>query len=536
MLVSGVAQGQSGAAREEGIPVNDPLLIAKCASCHPRDAQGNMERISWERTTPEGWQDALKQAILGNGVSVTRAEARAIVKYLSTYHGLAPQEAKPVMYEAERRLNDELDIPSDSLREACAKCHSFARALSWRRSREDWKQFAESHAKRHKIPMSEEAVAFFAKAAPLHTPEWEAWKTHTSTTNLAGRWLLTASILGHGRYYGEMQVDRSGEDEFATRVKLTSVLDASTIQRTGISAAYGGYAWRGRSKGNQAVGSAPDDLASEMREVLWIAPDQSTAEGRWFWGQYQEFGLDVKLRKAPGGPTLVMLDRVSLKVGSQGSRIRLIGENLPAQVAAADLDFGPGVRVRSVVSHTASDVVAVVDVADSAPVGRHSVAVRGAVLPDALAIFDRIDYVKVAPESSLAAFADATRPTGYQQFDAIGYQRGADGVSHTADDVELGPVDVNWSLKVFYSAEGSGTDFVGKMSLGGLFTPASNSPNNNFDVWVIGTAKSEMDKNGKPLVGKSYLVVTVPMYTFNGRRFVRDLGRWVDDGPATGTH
>ena len=28
---------------------------------------------------------------------------------------------------------------------------------------------------------------------------------------------------------------------------------------------------------------------------MWISPDQTSGEGRWFWGEYQEFGLDVKL-------------------------------------------------------------------------------------------------------------------------------------------------------------------------------------------------------------------------------------------------
>jgi quinohemoprotein amine dehydrogenase len=37
---------------------------------------------------------------------------------------------------------------------------------------------------------------------------------------------------------------------------------------------------------------------------MWIAPDQSAAEGRWFWGSYQEFGFDVKLRRASSDPTL----------------------------------------------------------------------------------------------------------------------------------------------------------------------------------------------------------------------------------------
>jgi hypothetical protein len=134
--------------------------------------------------------------------------------------------------------------------------------------------------------------------------------------------------------------------------------------------------------------------------------------------------------------------------------------------------------------------------------------------------------------SALAAFSNQTRPRGYQQFEAVGYQVGADGKRYTADDVELGPVDVAWSTKVFYTGEGSSADFVGSVSPTGLYTPADKSPENNFDVWAIATAKNEKDKNGKPLVGKSYLVVTVPMYTFNGRRYVRDLDRWIDDGPA----
>ena len=93
-------------------------------------------------------------------------------------------------------------------------------------------------------------------------------------------------------------------------------------------------------------------------------------------------------------------------------------------------------------------------------------------------------------------------------------------------------MDATWSLEVFYVAEGISTDFVGKVSPTGLLTPASPSPGNNFDVWVVATAKNETDRNGKPLVGKCYLVVTVPSYTFAGRRYVRDLDKWVDDGPV----
>lgn len=530
-----VLSAQSGL--EEGIPVTDPLVIAKCESCHARDERGNMQRISWARTTPEAWQDALKRMILGYGVSVTPTEARSIVKYLSANHGLAPEEAKPVMYEAERRVHDETNLPRGGLGNACTKCHAFARALSWRRSADDWRQFAESHAARYKVP-KEATVAFLAKAAPLHTPEWDSWNTRIKngkrTEDLSGRWLVAASIAGHGKYYGEMQIEQAGGDEFNTRVTLMSIQDGSTISRSGRGAVYGGYAWRGRSKGTGPSSTSPDDLASESREVMWFAGDHSTAEGRWFWGQYQEFGFDVKLQRISSNPTVVALDRMSLKADSQANRIRVIGDNFPPEVAPGELNFGAGVNVRGVVSHTQTEVVALVDVVPAASLGKRDVAFKGSVLPAALAIYDRVDYVKVAPESALATFGDGTHPRGYQQFDAIGYQRGADGKLHTADDVALGPIEVTWSLEVFYVAEGVDTGFVGKVSPHGLLTPASPGPGNNFDVWVVATAKTEQDQNNKPLVGKCYLVVTVPVYTFDGRRYVRDLDKWVDDGPADG--
>jgi quinohemoprotein amine dehydrogenase len=529
--LAGVTLAQQ-AEREEGIPVNDPLVIAKCGSCHTRDERGNMQRISWERTTPEGWQEALRQMILADGVQLTPPEARAIVNYLSASHGLAPEEAKLVAYAAERRIHDESNVPDESLSKACTRCHAFARVLVWRRSAGDWRQLVVQHNAQHQVPVDEGVIAALAKYSPLHTPEWAAWSAQARTLKLEGRWLLTAHLPGRGRYYGEMQIVATGKDEFTTSAKLTSVQDGSTLTRAGRSVVFGGYAWRGRSKGESAA-SAPDDLSSESREALWIAPDQSTMEGRWFWGDYQEFGFDLKLRRAAAaGATLMSVVPASLKSGSQGNRIRLIGDLIPAQVKPADLRLGPGVTVRRILSHNQSEVVAEVDVAADAALGSRSAGIGQSVISGAFAIYDRVDYIKVSPNESMAAFGDPQHGRGYMQFEAIGYQRGADGQVRTADDVELGPVDVTWSLERMYVAEGSGSDQVGKVGPSGLFTPSDVNPNVNFDMWAIATAKNEKDKNGKPLVGKSYMVVTVPTYVFNGRKFVRDLDRWVDDGPA----
>ena len=532
ILASGQpAQPPAATGRETGIPVTDPLVIAKCGGCHPGDEQGNLQRISWERTTPEGWQDELKQMILLHSLAVTPSEARSIVKSLSSSHGLAPQEADVVRYDAERRIREETASPSDSLRDICAKCHSFSRVLSWRRSAQDWKQFTDSHASRYHIGSTAEALAFLSRAAPLHTPAWDSWSSRSSPKSLTGRWLVTASMPGRGNYFGELQMDGEGEDEYTTRVTLTSARDGSRVIRSGRAVVFGGSAWRGRSRGDGPAGSTPDDPASEAREVLLIAPDQSTAEGRWFWGQYQEFGFDVKLWRASSGPILIGVNPPSLKTGTRAARVRLSGDHFLAPIERTDLNLGPGVTVRGIVSSSPAEIIAEVQVAADAALGPRDVAVRASSLPGAMVIYDRIDYLKINPDSTVAAFGDRTHPKGYQQFEAIGYQRGPDGKSHTADDVALGPLDVAWAVQVFHAAEGSNSDFVGAVNSRGLFTPADTNPNLNFDVWVIATARDEKDRNGSPMVGKSYMVVTVPTYTFNGRRYVRDLDRWVDDGP-----
>ena len=186
------------------------------------------------------------------------------------------------------------------------------------------------------------ALAYLSKTAPLHTPEWAAWRARMRAPKLAGRWIVSAYMPGRGKFYGEMEVEASNgtDDEFTTRVKLTSIKDGTTISRTGHSLVYAGYAWRGKSKGTLAANAAPNDLGSEMREVMWVSPDQSTAEGRWFWGEYQEFGFDVKMQRASADPTLIGVDRTLLKTGSQGTRVRLIAESLPAQICTR----GSGLR------------------------------------------------------------------------------------------------------------------------------------------------------------------------------------------------
>ena len=138
-----------------------------------------------------------------------------------------------MMYFAEHRIQDETNIPNDTVRGACANCHALARPLSWRRSAEDWKMLANLHialypqadeafrlgikpaASTKNVIISnppkplpvDEALAYLGKTAPLHTPEWAAWRARMRAPKLAGRWLVSAYIPGRGKFYGEMEVE-----------------------------------------------------------------------------------------------------------------------------------------------------------------------------------------------------------------------------------------------------------------------------------------------------------------------------------------
>ena len=553
--------GRGGAAAtdekpEEGIPVTNALVVSKCGTCHAKDAKGNLSRISWERSTPEGWEEAIKRMARLNGLTITPADARTIVKYLATYHGLAPSEAKPVMYMPEHRMVDETLIPNDAVRGACTTCHPIGRALSWRRSKDDWKLLqnlhvalyaqADAHFRRSgrgpgaapgQPPAAGEAAAvpgaapapepgeaaleFLSKSAPLLRTEWAEWRARLRAPRIAGKWLVSATVPGYGKYVGEMTIDPGpAEDEFKTTTTLKSVNTGAVLKRSGTGLVYAGYSWRGRSKGATAPGPKPDDLSKDAREALWISPDQSSAEGRWFWGEYQEFGFDVRIVRASTEPTLVTAASYSLKTGAT-AQVRIYGDNLPAAIAPADLDLGAGVKVEKIVSHTKSELVASVTVAKDAVAGKRDIGLGRSTLQNALAIYDKVDYLKVTPETALARLGSDVHPKGYQQFEAIGFNNGADGKPHTADDVEIGPIEVDWSVEEFMAVFGDDDkNFVGHLSETAFFTPASDGPNperkfsrNNYgDVWVVATAKNEKDKDGKPLTNRSYLVVTVPTY------------------------
>ena len=560
-------------AQEAGIPIDNQLTITKCGGCHQRDAKGMMRRLSYIRTSPEVWEQAIKRMIRLNGLVIKPDEAREILRFLSNNNGLAPEEAKPAFWEAEHRLfRDQSDkIPADALQHTCNYCHTIGRVLNQRRTKDDYDKLISMHiglfpgaentlrprrptgaAAEMPVAMSSPAggnpavvggpppavptradgkypsdiaVEYLAKAQPLLTPEWAAWKAVMETPKLAGKWMLTGYQPGKGRVFGIVTVEAGASpDEFTTKTDIEYAATGATLSRTGKSIVYTGYSWRGRSTGGKAdaASSDPGSNPTEWREALFVARDGNTIDGRLFWGGYQEFGIDAHLTRIGSQPMLAGASLFALQSPST-TELRLYGANIPADLKPADIDLGAGVSVKRIVKRTPTIATIEVQVNAKLATGIRNISMTHSTAERAVAIYDKIAYIKTMPDASMARLGGVIAAKQFAQFEAIAYAAGADGKPQTADDVPLGPVPARWATEEFVSTPGDDdVKFVGSISDSGLFTPnvegpnperkkaANNFPTNNWgDIWVSAVYDAA---GATPMKARSYLVVTIPSY------------------------
>ena len=74
---AGAAGGRGGAATADttrGFAINDAKIIQHCARCHRRDSTGIMQRVSFERKTPEGWEISIRRMTQLNKVEMPAAD------------------------------------------------------------------------------------------------------------------------------------------------------------------------------------------------------------------------------------------------------------------------------------------------------------------------------------------------------------------------------------------------------------------------------------------------------------------------------
>jgi quinohemoprotein amine dehydrogenase len=512
---------------DSGIPINSELVRKTCSPCHKVDDKLRLSRISWRRTTPEGWEQTIKRMIGLDGLKVEPAEAREILKYLSNNLGLAPEEARPAAFEVEKRMIDYKYTANKDAEEVCIKCHSMGRVISQRRSKTEWELLIAMHRgyyplsdfqafRRGGPPQTEpgpdgrppdnrhpmdKVIPHLTDALALKTPEWSSWSANMRAPKLAGQWAFAGYQAGKGYFYGTTSIKPTDkEDEFLTETRYTRVKTGDVMERKGKAIVYTGFQWRGRSDSSAASGK------DTLREVMFLDRGQRELSGRWFTGAYDETGIDVTLKRIGNDPIVLGIDHASLAAGST-REVQIHGVNFPANLTAALVDFGPGVFVKRAMSATPTLARVEVEVAKNATVG-----------PRDIGVADKIDGIKVRPQAGMARVGGINFPKQLQQFEAIAFNNGADGKPDTKDDVNLGPVDVTWSIEEYTATfDDDDKTYVGTLDDNGLFTPNVDGPNpkrrnradNYGDVWVVATLKLP---DGKVLRARAHLLVTVPLY------------------------
>jgi quinohemoprotein amine dehydrogenase len=526
---------------KDGTPITNDVVKTVCGGCHVSDAKGRMSRISYRRTTPEGWQETIRRMVTLNKADIEPAQARTIVKYLSDQLGLAPEEAKPAAFEVERRLIDFKYTANADTERVCASCHSMGRVMLQRRTGKEWDLVVAMHRgyyplvdfqvfRRGGPPSTEpgpdgrppdnrhpmdKALAHLKSAFPWATTEWTAWSATMRSPRIAGTWSLSGYEPGQGPVFGTVTIENttSSPDEFVTETRYRYARTGKEVARTGRALIYTGYQWRGRT----TIGG---DDKSSLREVMAVDRDWQAMSGRWFTGEHDEFGMDIQLTRQGREPRVAGVDQPSLKRGATGQSVRIFGANFPATLAPRDVDLGAGVTVTRVVSSTPSLVTVEVSLSTDAPVGARDLYVAGAIKQTALVVYEKIDTIKVSPAWNMARVGGAVFPKMFAQFEAVAYSNGADGKPDTKDDLALGAVDATWTIEEYTATfDDDDRKFVGEIDgARGLFTPALDGPNparsgnrNNVgDVWVIATHTPK--EGGAPVRARAHLVVTVPLY------------------------
>jgi quinohemoprotein amine dehydrogenase len=526
-----------------GLPVRSELVKSACGACHEQDDSGRMTRISYERKTPEAWELTLKRMMRTGRVQLSPEQAKEVIRYLGDEHGLAPAEARKVLYRAEKRPTLEKPV-SDEVGETCDRCHLAAQYLTQRRTKEEWELLKGMHLGYFPIieyqtfrgaPPGErgqdDAPRAAGPAAPagppderwrvdrvlewlaanyaFDSPDWKEYRGKRSPVDLSGKWLLSTHQPTKGLAAGAVTFAKTATG-YTTSANIT-LADGKVEKRTGTGYLYSDLTWRGRSEGTTLL---------DQREVLALSDDGNTLEGRFFRGEYGELGLDVKMVRLGTDARIAGVFPRAI-AASASSTVRIMGANFPAGIAASSVDLGPGVSVTRVRSQAPDRLEIDVQTQADAPAGRRNVRVGNAVAIDALAVYDRIDYVQVRPQEGLARTGGGAIPKQFIQFEAVAYGNGPDGEPLTGDDVELNPVSPVWSLEEYHVRhEDEDLGYVGAIDQTGYFTPAIDGPNpdrkratNNMgDVWAV--ASYTPPGASRPIRGRAHLIVAPPVYTY----------------------
>lgn len=485
------------------------IINTKCVTCHTK--VGDQVNRLQQRKSPEGWLMTVTRMRTMHGADLSPEEVRTVVKHLADTQGLAPSETQGARFAMERRLNTIEQHKTELFGQMCARCHSGARVELQRRPLAEWEHLVHFHL--GQFPTTEyqaggrdrdwlgialkEIVPYLAKTYPYESKAWTDWKAKAPVSPV-GSWTVAGRWPGKSDFAGVMTVAASnGTDRYTVNLNGTWA-DGSPLKGSGTALVYTGFEWRA-------------DLEVDgvkMRQVM--ALDGDRASGRLFERDQEASGGDLSAARQGAGTAVLTVQPAHIRAGETAT-LRIVGTGLDG-----DVKLPKGLSVVDTVSRDANQLVLKVAAAKSAARGVQPLHVGAA--SSTLAVFDRIDYVKVAPDYAIGRIGGngGSTPVVQGRFEAVAHSAGPDRKPGTKDDWAIGPVPAKWSVEPFNDTakEDRDAEFAGLMDANtGIFTPAGAGPNPKRRMSTNNAgnlnAVATVTEGKKVLTGKGHFIVTV---------------------------
>lgn len=492
----------------------ESIIKDRCLICHTEtgDQAAPFSRISQQRKTPEGWLMTISRMQQQRGLVISPEEKRDLVKYLADHQGLAPSETQNLRYVLEKTPNV-VESFEPLIQDTCVRCHSGARIALQRRTEDEWKWLVHFHMGQQ--PTAElhagardrawfdialnQVAPYLGQKFNFNTEAWQQWQAVTKQP-LSGRWAVHGFLPEKGNFDATMRVTMPSKDHYQISLEGTYA-DGSPITGQGEAVVYTGYEWRGTL--------TVDGV--KMRQVFAASADGQRLEGRMYPKEDDVMGGEIKAVK---NNTITAITPSYIKQGEQAV-LTVSGHQLSGKV-----DLGAGLKLLEVVSKNDNHWVLKVQASPKASVGIRQIKIGNAQASEGLAVYDQLARIEITPTDSIARVGGGGGKIPKQKsvYRAVGYAAGADGKVGTLDDLRLGYMAANWSLKPFdeIAVHDNDLQYAGKIDQRGIFTPGDAGPNparkmstNNVgNLAVVGTVQAD----GQTLTAETHLLVTVQKF------------------------
>ncbi len=436
------------------------LVRQRCGACHKPDSQGKLEVIEETRKSPEEWKVVVDRMIRLNSAPVEDKEFNEVIKELSRYLCLTPEEMSKVAYINSDENSQYREAPTNDLEKsiykACVRCHTWAKIASHRNTPGQWAQTRVMHLALYPtavlqmremnwVEEFQRLEEHLSRLFPFEEPTWRAWMQSRIDPDIDGHWKLAGYQPGIGYYTGTYEIraaPEKGRDEYLIE-KTIRYETGTQAGWSGAGTLYSGYHFR--------YALEPENGGRSIEGVFDLNTEEMGFSGKW-WEVIQDANVygNEKALKVSGAAKVLAVFPQCIKLGASGlQELKVVAVNLGGTIEPSHVTFSdPKIIVKEISRTQTGDIQLKVTAGPGTKVGPVTMAVKGIVCKEPLKVYDKIDALKIMPALGRARVScGPAYPAQGVQFVARGVNRGPDGKLDTEDDLILEPVKASWWLE-----------------------------------------------------------------------------------------